>query len=894
LARPSSRKLDRLPRRRLLTRTVPALLLLGFALLFMHDLLTHRRELLHPDIYTVYYPFRTWFAQRLADRELPLWNPYWGIGHPAEVWSSIPLDLYTPFEIALGSRYEWLMLLQALVLLGVATYSLRRLGAPTLVASTGAILFFLSPWVSYFFLYFILGSSFVAHILLFLFAYLWLETRKARYLVLIAAATSFGMLGTKLDLWLVQCAHFALFVVAGAVVLGGGRLRDSLRASAGALGAMLVGIATQTWQLAILLPTLSESGRAASAGLASILSSPLYHHLAASVPESVLVQLAVFAGLLYSALATRRRQAVALSLAAVMAFVFFLTLDKGGLPREPVTDTFTAEATPTVDAGSGRSGVKTAPSSRDGTFASFWQRFAAGPVGAGVLVALGFAVWGLRDRNWRAHARSSLLFLLFAYYYCRYTRGDLGEVMILDSAPAVFKLGLAAFVWLGCRQMAEVRVARLAYVSALCVFVMRDQGQILLAHLTGIQWVPTRDNFIVDWAFAVLAVAGLAALVSTTSRTTAPSERRWVPGAAALAVIVATILSVKGDLLYIHPLIGDAPRDSPYFDGVPSLRALLAQLRDGPTTRVFFANDEFMEFHHVMGSSLLEGVGQVSLYSSMGSARYREWTTLQRLGIRPEERWRGWSNETTAGTARRLPRVRDLGHPNSEVYKYTVINRPALDRDTLAFLGVRYAIRLYPVDGSYRIEDGEPEAIDEAVRRLDPLGVRLITGRVLGEPANPMYLAELSGSLPRAFVLANAGAEAEMALRRELRPRLEAATLIAGTARLPWRPAAIIRYDPENVEVEAESDGESVLVLADLFHPFWRVSVDGQPGEIFPVFSVLRGVRLPPGRHTVSFTCVVPRMPLAWAITASALLAITLAWVATRYRPAPNGSDGAG
>jgi hypothetical protein len=275
-----------------------------------------------------------------------------------------------------------------------------------------------------------------------------------------------------------------------------------------------------------------------------------------------------------------------------------------------------------------------------------------------------------------------------------------------------------------------------------------------------------------------------------------------------------------------------------------------------------------MEFHHVMGSSLLEGVGQVSLYSSLGSARYREWTTLQRLGIRPEERWRGWSNETTAGTARRLPRGRDLGHPNSEIYKHTVINRPALDRDILELLGVRYALHLYPVDGSYRVEDREPEPIDEPVKRLEPRWVRLVTGRVLGEVGKPMYLAELSGSLPRAFVLASVGAE---------------------TARLPWRPAAITRYEPEHVEIEAESDGESVLVLSDLFHPFWRASVDGQPGEIFPVFSVLRGIRLPPGRHTVRFTCAVPLMGVAWGISAGALVAIVFAWTMTRRRSSPGG-----
>jgi len=105
----------------------------------------------------------------------------------------------------------------------------------------------------------------------------------------------------------------------------------------------------------------------------------------------------------------------------------------------------------------------------------------------------------------------------------------------------------------------------------------------------------------------------------------------------------------------------------------------------------------------------------------------------------------------------------------------------------------------------------------------------------------------------------------------------------------------ITRYEPQRVEIEAHSDGKAVLVLSDLFHPFWTVRVDGRPVETFPVFSVLRGVRLEAGRHNVSFACVVPLMRVAWAITAGALLAIALlAWVATRYRPAPNGRDGSG
>ena len=865
-------------------RLMPSFLLAGFAVLFLRDFLTHRKVLLHPDFYTLYYSFRHWFARRLAAGELPLWNPYWGLGHPAEAWGTIPLDLYTPLELAFGSRYEWFLLLQALALLGAATWVLGRLGFPPVLSAAGAILFLLSPWVSYFFLYFIHGHSFIVHVLLFLCAYRWLESSDRRWLAGIAATTALGMLGTKLDLWLVQGIHFVLLVAGGAILVHGRRLHAAIRAAAPALLAMLAGVAANAWQLAILLPTLAESGRARGAGTAALLSGRVYRDLALSLPESVPIQLAVTVALLWAALRARGRRAVAFTAAAVVVTAVCLTWERGDLPREPVANPSTAQSAATPGRGVAAGSIEMAPSSRDGTLAGLWRRFAADPVAAGAGLGLLLAVLALGDRDWRGHGRTSLLFLLFAYYYCRLARGDLGEVQVLHAAPAAFKLGLGAAVWLGCRQLGASRLARLAYLSVLIVLVMRDQGQILLAHVAGIQWVPTRDSYIVDWGFVVLAVTGLASIPggAAAGLLATGAVRRGAGAVAALAVVLAAVISMRGDLTAVHPLVGPAPPGSPYFEGIASLRALLAGLRDGPTTRVLVANDEFMEFHHVMGSSLLEGVGQLSLYSSLGSARYRDWTILQRLGLRPEQGWRGWSNETTIGTARRLPRLHDLGFPNSEIYKHTVVNRPALARDPLELLGTRFALRLHPVDGPYRVEDRAPDPVEDSVRRLDPARVRLISGRVLGEGSGPMYLAELSHPLPRAFVLQAIGGAAEAELRRELRPRVEPEAVATDASRFPLTAARITRYEPERVDVEVEAPAGGVLVLSDLYHPFWRATVDGQLAEIFPVFSVLRGVRVGAGRHAVTFVCRVPGLGAAWVISAAAVLVIGLGWWGAR------------
>jgi hypothetical protein len=66
--------------------------------------------------------------------------------------------------------------------------------------------------------------------------------------------------------------------------------------------------------------------------------------------------------------------------------------------------------------------------------------------------------------------------------------------------------------------------------------------------------------------------------------------------------------------------------------------------------------------------------------------------------------------------------------------------------------------------------------------------------------------------------------------------------------------AHLTRYANDEVEVSVDAPSGGILLLNDVWHPWWRATVDGKPGEILEANVIFRAVAVPPGRHTVRFT----------------------------------------
>jgi hypothetical protein len=116
--------------------------------------------------------------------------------------------------------------------------------------------------------------------------------------------------------------------------------------------------------------------------------------------------------------------------------------------------------------------------------------------------------------------------------------------------------------------------------------------------------------------------------------------------------------------------------------------------------------------------------------------------------------------------------------------------------------------------------------------------------------------------LPRAFFVYDwqwradvAGSVAAMS-RDEFDPRRSA--VLVGEGRAPAGEGngtvAFVRYSPEQVTLQVETDRDGLLLLTDAHYPGWEATIGGRPVPVYQADGLFRGVVIPAGVHEVEFS----------------------------------------
>lgn len=104
--------------------------------------------------------------------------------------------------------------------------------------------------------------------------------------------------------------------------------------------------------------------------------------------------------------------------------------------------------------------------------------------------------------------------------------------------------------------------------------------------------------------------------------------------------------------------------------------------------------------------------------------------------------------------------------------------------------------------------------------------------------------------------------------------------------------ASIRRYESTRVEIEAETVGGGLLVLADTYYPGWKATVDGKPVKIMRANYAFRAVAVPDGKHRVLFSYSPGNYWLGIIVTLLATL-VLLAWFLLGWRRDQRAATGA-
>ena len=88
-------------------------------------------------------------------------------------------------------------------------------------------------------------------------------------------------------------------------------------------------------------------------------------------------------------------------------------------------------------------------------------------------------------------------------------------------------------------------------------------------------------------------------------------------------------------------------------------------------------------------------------------------------------------------------------------------------------------------------------------------------------------------------------------------------------------------FDLHNVKYDVATDKNAFLVVSEVYYPAgWKAFIDGKRTEIYPVNHILRGVIIPPGKHTLEMKFISETYKLSLTLSLVGILATVLLLVA--------------
>src|SRR5205085_2720188 len=332
----------------------------------------------------------------------------------------------------------------------------------------------------------------------------------------------------------------------------------------------------------------------------------------------------------------------------------------------------------------------------------------------------------------------------------------------------------------------------------------------------------------------------------------AASAVAWVPAAkrgrrVRLAMATVASVAVLAEVYLLFPQAIFVPRSDPY-QRPPWLALLARTAADQPAPRVFGYDDVL--YPNTAG---VFGLQDVRTLNALYVSRYA--TYLKNFIFPFVDRFDG----------NRVPSSQIEGNPMFDLLgvRYVLTTTKSLDTDATPTQAAQYTlmgsaggVRVFENSGRtprafVTADVHEVGGIAGAVSYLTSLGHTTGDGTTHVDLFDPLHQAVVEVPAGQGTVL----------------PPLPA-------IQAEPRPARIVSYDPERVEVEVPPGVPGLLVLTDSYFPGWGATVNGRRATVLPADVAFRGVMLGSGDSRVVFSYRSPGGSLGWAIPLLAIVCL--------------------
>jgi hypothetical protein len=98
--------------------------------------------------------------------------------------------------------------------------------------------------------------------------------------------------------------------------------------------------------------------------------------------------------------------------------------------------------------------------------------------------------------------------------------------------------------------------------------------------------------------------------------------------------------------------------------------------------------------------------------------------------------------------------------------------------------------------------------------------------------------------------------------------------------------AAVVKHEPQRVELLARLDRPGLVILADTYYPGWRLTVDGKSEPIYRANRLMRAAAVAMGEHTLVYKYEPGSFRAGVLLSTAGLIVVTaLAWSTRRNSP---------